>query len=56
MMIAATQSDASSSCMSKTEARRQYGSVHIYWHGADHCWDATATRRPKMTAKAARKV
>ncbi len=56
MIIAATPSGASSSCMSKTEARREFGSVHIYWHGADHCWDATAIRRPKITAKVARKV
>ena len=32
---------ASSSCMSKSEARQHYGAVHIYWHGPDHCWDAT---------------
>ena len=27
--------------MSKSEARQHYGSVHIYWHGPDHCWDTT---------------
>jgi hypothetical protein len=31
--------------MTKTEARQHFGSVHIYWHGNDHCWDATPTRR-----------
>jgi hypothetical protein len=31
--------------MSKTEARAHFGSVHIYWHGAEHCWDATTTLR-----------
>jgi hypothetical protein len=36
-------SEASNSCMSKTEARQHFGSVHIYWHGKDHCWDATPT-------------
>jgi len=40
-----TPSEASKSCMSKTEARQHFGSVHIYWHGEDHCWDATPTRR-----------
>jgi hypothetical protein len=40
-----TPSEASNSCMSKTEARQHFGSVHIYWHGQDHCWDATPTRR-----------
>jgi hypothetical protein len=40
-----TPSEASKSCMSKTEARQHFGSVHIYWRGKDHCWDATPTRR-----------
>jgi hypothetical protein len=30
--------------MSKAEARQHFGSVHIYWHGPDHCWDATPGR------------
>jgi hypothetical protein len=44
-LMVATPSEASKSCMSKTEARQHFGSVHIYWHGAEHCWDATSTRR-----------
>jgi hypothetical protein len=44
-LMAATPSEASRSCMSKTEARQHFGSVHIYWHGAEHCWDATTTRQ-----------
>jgi hypothetical protein len=43
--VLTTPSEASNSCMSKTEARQHFGSVHIYWHGKDHCWDATPTRR-----------
>ncbi len=30
--------------MSQSEARQHYGSVHLYWHGPDHCWDATPSR------------
>jgi transcription initiation factor TFIID subunit TAF12 len=45
MLVVTTPSQASKSCMSKTEARQNFGSVHIYWHGNDHCWDATGTRR-----------
>ena len=45
MLVVTTPSEASKSCMSKTEARQHFGSMHIYWHGADHCWDATPTRR-----------
>src|SRR5258705_13106489 len=43
--VLTTASEASNSCMSKTEARQHFGSVHIYWHGKDHCWDATPIRR-----------
>jgi hypothetical protein len=41
ILVVSTPSEASTSCMSKTEARQHFGSVHIYWHGPDHCWDAT---------------
>ena len=37
-------SHGSSSCMSQSEARQHYGSVHLYWHGPEHCWDATPGR------------
>lgn len=43
-----TPSRAQSSCMSKSEARQHYGSVHIYWHGPDHCWDATPGRHRQV--------
>jgi hypothetical protein len=43
--VLSTPSEASQSCMTKTEARQHFGSVHIYWHGRDRCWDATPTRR-----------
>src|SRR3954447_17618425 len=39
-----TSAQASSSCMSKSEARQHFGSLHLYWHGPDHCWDATPGR------------
>jgi hypothetical protein len=45
LLVVATPSEASKSCMTKTEARQHFGSVHIYWHGKDHCWDATPTSR-----------
>lgn len=31
-------------CMTESEARRVYSTSHLYWHGADHCWDATPGR------------
>jgi len=39
-----TPSRGSTSCMSQSEARQHYGAVHLYWHGASHCWDATPGR------------
>jgi hypothetical protein len=45
LLVVTTPSEASKSCMTKAEARQHFGSVHIYWHGNDHCWDATPTRR-----------
>jgi hypothetical protein len=45
VLVLTTSSEASKSCMTKTEARQHFGSVHIYWHGKDHCWDATWTRQ-----------
>jgi hypothetical protein len=56
MLVVITPSKASGSCMSKSEARQHFGSAHIYWHGADHCWDATPTRRRQIVQKVARKV
>src|SRR5712691_1418128 len=37
-------SQASTSCMTMSEARTAFGAVHLYWHGADHCWDASPGR------------
>jgi hypothetical protein len=48
MLVVATPSEASKSCMSKTEARDVYRASHLYWHGADHCWDATPTRHRQI--------
>ncbi|MBI5260607.1 MAG: hypothetical protein HY852_02170 [Bradyrhizobium sp.] len=41
--------------MTKTEARRHFGSVHLYWHGPNRCWDARPGRRRSVHG-AARKA
>ena len=33
VLVVTTPSEASKSCMTKAEARQQFGSVHLYWHG-----------------------
>jgi hypothetical protein len=52
ILMVATPSLASESCMSVTEARQHFGLVHIYWHGADHCWDASPGRRQRRITHA----
>jgi hypothetical protein len=47
MLMVVTPSGASESCMSVIEARQHFGLVHIYWHGADHCWDASRGRQQR---------
>ena len=56
MLVVITPSEASKSCMTKTEARQHFDSVHIYWHGKDHCWDATPTRRHHRIHKVQQKI
>jgi hypothetical protein len=54
LLVVATPSEASQSCMSKTEARQHFGS-YIYWHGKDHCWDATPIRSHQRVATPTRR-
>ncbi|WP_156042015.1 hypothetical protein [Bradyrhizobium sp. URHD0069] len=56
ILVVSTPSEASKSCMTKTEARQHFGSVHIYWHGNNRCWDATPTRRRHRIYKVQKKI
>jgi len=51
MSVLPTPSEASKSCMTKTEARQHFDTSHIYWHGAGHCWDATPPHRSHQVHK-----
>jgi hypothetical protein len=53
MLMVVTPSGASESCMSLIEARQHFGLVHIYWHGADHCWDASPGRQQRRVVHTA---
>jgi len=55
LMLVATPSEASESCLGRTEARQHSGSVHIYWRGKDHCWDAIPRRRRHQLRNVQRK-
>ena len=56
LSVLTTPSEASTSCMTQTEARQHFGPVHIYWHGRDHCWGATRTRLPHQINRVQRKI
>lgn len=44
VMVTASPSHASKSCMTLAEARAQFATSHLWWHGSDHCWDAKAAQ------------
>jgi hypothetical protein len=44
VVLVAVPSHASKSCMTQAEARAQFATSHLYWHGPGHCWDATTPR------------
>jgi len=44
IVMVASPSHASPSCMTQAEARQKLGAVHLYWHGAGHCWGALPGR------------
>jgi hypothetical protein len=45
ILVVATSSYASDSCMTKDEARSHFATSYLYWHGPGHCWDANSGRR-----------
>jgi hypothetical protein len=54
--VISTPSEASNSCLSKNEARQQFGS-YIYWHGPNRCWDGTPIHRhPQIAQRVQRKT
>lgn len=45
LALAPSSSIASPSCMTQAEARAKFPTQHLWWHGANRCWDATPGRR-----------
>ena len=37
--------------MTMAEARQQFATSHLYWHGPGHCWDATPPRHRVVRIK-----
>jgi len=47
-------SDASQSCMTRAEARERSGSVHLFMHARDRCWDTAPIRNAFQIGKGRR--
>ena len=46
---------AADSCLTFEQARRQWPTTHLWWHGRDHCWD-NRRRGDRMHAPVARRA
>ncbi|TKW76724.1 MAG: hypothetical protein DI543_19445, partial [Bradyrhizobium icense] len=53
--MASSPSIASPACMTQAEARAKFPTQHLWWHGANRCWDATPGRRQLAKRIEARK-
>jgi hypothetical protein len=49
--LASTPALASPSCMTQSEARAKFPKSHLWWHGSDRCWDATAPNRHRLAQR-----
>jgi len=47
LVVVSTPSQASTSCMTRTEARQQFPTSHLYWYGS-HCWFAMTPSRRRV--------
>jgi hypothetical protein len=45
LLALTTSMEASQSCMTRTEARQHFPSLHLYLHPHEHCWDTVPTRK-----------
>jgi hypothetical protein len=51
LLALTTSTEASQSCMTRTEARQHFGSLHLYLHPREHCWDTEPTRKAFQNIK-----
>src|SRR5262245_15123101 len=49
--VASSPALASPSCMTQSEARQKFPTSHLWWHGRDRCWDATAPGRQRLAKR-----
>lgn len=51
LLVSIASASALPSCMSRSEARSNFPASHIYWHGADRCWDTHPARQRHANAR-----
>ena len=51
LLALTTSSQASQSCMTRAEARQHIGSLHLYLHPRERCWDAVPARSAHQIIK-----
>lgn len=50
LLALTSSSEASTSCLTRSQARQHFGSLHLYLH-RNRCWDALATRKAAQNNK-----
>src|SRR5690349_22810232 len=56
ILLVATSSYASEACMTREEARKHFATSYLYWHGPDHCWDASRSWPPSARSAPQKKI
>ena len=51
LLALTTSTEASQSCMTRAEARQHFGSLHLYLHPNERCWDAVPTSKAFLIIK-----
>jgi cell division protein FtsN len=50
-LASSTPALSSPSCMTQSEARAKFPKEHLWWRGANHCWDATPPSRQRLAQR-----
>ena len=51
LLALTTSTEASQSCRTRAQARQHFGSLHLYLHTRQRCWDAVPTRKDFRTVE-----
>ena len=51
LLALTTSTEASQSCMTRAEARAHFGSLHLYLHSRERCWDVVPAGTAHQTIR-----